>query len=138
MSKLEVKTLGPSDPDGGYRRTRLFYQGMGFEPVEEIAGLWPAVPCLIMIKVLALCRRSRALAVRDHREFPVRGPQDADPGAERLAEQVIPQHVGRFAVGRHLAVAEQDEPVGELPGQGEVVDRGEHAQGPLPAQFVPK
>ena len=133
---MEVKTLGPSDPDGGYRRTRLFYQGMGFEPVEEIAGLWPGVPCLIMIKVLALCRRSRALAVRDHREFPARGPQDADPGAERLAEQVIPQHVGRLAVGRHLAVAEQDEPVGELPGQGEVVDRGEHAEGPLPAQFV--
>ena len=67
---MEVKTLGPSDPDGGYRRTRLFYQGMGFEPVEEIAGFWPGVPCLIMIKVLALCRRSRALAVRGRPNAP--------------------------------------------------------------------
>jgi len=49
---LQVKTLGPSDPDAGYRRTRQFYQGMGFEPLEEIGGLWPGNPCLIMVKVL--------------------------------------------------------------------------------------
>jgi ribosomal protein S18 acetylase RimI-like enzyme len=133
---MQVKTLGPSDPDAGYRRTRLFYEGMGFEPLEEIAGLWPENPCLIMLKVLALGRSRRTLAMRDHRELAARGPQDADPGAERLAEQVIAQNVGRLAVGRNLAVAEQDEPVGELPGKGQVVDRGEHGKGALTAHLV--
>lgn len=49
---LEVKTLGPSHPDAGYALTRLFYQSMGFAPVEELLDLWPGNPCLIMIKVL--------------------------------------------------------------------------------------
>jgi GNAT superfamily N-acetyltransferase len=52
---LQVKTLGPSDPDEGYQRTRQFYSAMGFEPLEEITGLWPGNPCLIMVKPLALC-----------------------------------------------------------------------------------
>jgi GNAT superfamily N-acetyltransferase len=50
---LQVKTLGPSHPDPGYARTRMFYQGMGFAPLEEIADLWPGNPCLVMVKVLA-------------------------------------------------------------------------------------
>jgi ribosomal protein S18 acetylase RimI-like enzyme len=49
---LQVKTLGPSRPDEGYERTRRFYAGAGFEPLEEITGLWPENPCLIMIKTL--------------------------------------------------------------------------------------
>lgn len=49
---LQVKTLGPSHPDEGYRLTRLFYQSMGFAPLEETADLWPENPCLIMVKVL--------------------------------------------------------------------------------------
>jgi ribosomal protein S18 acetylase RimI-like enzyme len=50
---LQVKTLGPSHPDPGYKMTRLFYAGMGFQPLEEIHGLWgPANPCLIMVKLL--------------------------------------------------------------------------------------
>ena len=51
---LQVKTLGPAHPDPGYARTRQFYAGMGFQPLEEIAGLWPGNPCLIMIKTLPL------------------------------------------------------------------------------------
>jgi GNAT superfamily N-acetyltransferase len=51
---LQVKTLGPSEPNAGYQETRLFYQAMGFQPLEEITGLWPGNPCLIMIKTLAL------------------------------------------------------------------------------------
>lgn len=48
---LQVKTLGPSHPDAGYARTRKFYLAMGFEPLEEITGLWaPGNPCLIMVK----------------------------------------------------------------------------------------
>jgi GNAT superfamily N-acetyltransferase len=50
---LQVKTLGPSSPDAGYARTRLFYASAGFQPMEEITGLWPGNPCLIMIKGLA-------------------------------------------------------------------------------------
>jgi ribosomal protein S18 acetylase RimI-like enzyme len=53
---LQVKTLGPSDPDPGYARTRQFYQAIGFEPVEEITGLWPGNPCLIMVKYLGVRR----------------------------------------------------------------------------------
>jgi GNAT superfamily N-acetyltransferase len=49
---LQVKTLGPSEPDAGYQRTRQFYLAMGFEPLEEITGLWPGNPCLIMVKPL--------------------------------------------------------------------------------------
>ena len=49
---LEVKTLGPSKPDEGYRRTRAFYEAMGFLPVQEIALWGPDQPCLIMVKVL--------------------------------------------------------------------------------------
>lgn len=49
---LQVKTLGPSHPDAGYVRTRQFYASMGFRPLEEIHGLWPGNPCLIMVKTL--------------------------------------------------------------------------------------
>ena len=53
VSFLQVKTLGPSHPDLGYAQTRLFYEAMGFAPIEEIHGLWPGNPCLLMIKVLS-------------------------------------------------------------------------------------
>jgi GNAT superfamily N-acetyltransferase len=49
---LQVKTLGPAYPDAGYERTRQFYASVGFQPLEEITGLWPGNPCLIMIKTL--------------------------------------------------------------------------------------
>jgi ribosomal protein S18 acetylase RimI-like enzyme len=49
---LQVKTLGPAHPDPGYARTRRFYASVGFRPLEEITGLWPDNPCLIMIKTL--------------------------------------------------------------------------------------
>ena len=52
VSLLQVKTLGPSHTDPGYTKTRLFYEAMGFAPLEEIHDLWPGNPCLIMIKVL--------------------------------------------------------------------------------------
>lgn len=50
---LQVKTLGPSHPDPGYVKTRQFYEAMGFARLEENHDLWPANPCLIMIKILA-------------------------------------------------------------------------------------
>jgi len=50
---LQVKTLGPSHPDAGYARTRQFYAGMGFRPLEESHEIWGAAnPCLIMVKAL--------------------------------------------------------------------------------------
>jgi GNAT superfamily N-acetyltransferase len=49
---LEVKTLGPAHSDAGYEKTRRFYASVGFQPLEEIHGLWPENPCLIMIKAL--------------------------------------------------------------------------------------
>ena len=49
---LQVKTLGPSDPDAGYARTRAFYEARGFVPLEEIHGLWEHNPCLLLVKRL--------------------------------------------------------------------------------------
>lgn len=49
---LQVKTLGPSSPDAGYAKTRAFYASMGFHPLEEIHGLWPGSPCLVLVKAL--------------------------------------------------------------------------------------
>lgn len=49
---LQVKTLGPSDPDAGYARTRRFYEARGFVPLEELHDLWEHNPCLIMVKRL--------------------------------------------------------------------------------------
>jgi ribosomal protein S18 acetylase RimI-like enzyme len=50
---LQVKTLGPSDPDESYARTRLFYDALGFRALEEFKQIWDADnPCLIMVKRL--------------------------------------------------------------------------------------
>ena len=50
---LQVKTLGPSDPDPNYARTRAFYLAMGFRPLEEFHQIWDANnPCLILVKRL--------------------------------------------------------------------------------------
>jgi hypothetical protein len=57
---LQVKTQGPARPDAGYEKTRQFYSGVGFRPLEEIHGLWPGIPCLIMIKSLRSGRRLSA------------------------------------------------------------------------------
>jgi GNAT superfamily N-acetyltransferase len=49
---LQVKTLGPSRKDPHYDATRAFYLRRGFCPLEEIHGLWPGNPCLVMVKSL--------------------------------------------------------------------------------------
>jgi ribosomal protein S18 acetylase RimI-like enzyme len=49
---LEVKTQGPSEPDENYAATLKFYLAIGFIPLEEIFGLWPRLPCLILVKPL--------------------------------------------------------------------------------------
>ena len=50
---MQVKTLGPSRPDEGYARTRVFYQALGFRPMEEFSRIWDKDnPCLILIKRL--------------------------------------------------------------------------------------
>ena len=53
VALLQVKTLGPSDSDEAYRKTREFYVALGFLPLEETTTLWgPENPSLIMVKVL--------------------------------------------------------------------------------------
>lgn len=50
---LQVKTLGPSAPDENYARTRLFYQALGYRPMEEFTQIWDENnPCLILVKRL--------------------------------------------------------------------------------------
>ena len=51
---LSVKTLSESRPNEEYDRTRNFYYGVGFLPVEEFKTLWGEHnPCLLLIKNLA-------------------------------------------------------------------------------------
>ncbi|MBK7395259.1 MAG: GNAT family N-acetyltransferase [Myxococcales bacterium] len=49
---LHVKTLGPARPNAEYARTRAFYEGVGFLPLEERLDLWGGNPCLFMVKAL--------------------------------------------------------------------------------------
>jgi GNAT superfamily N-acetyltransferase len=49
---LQVKTLGPSDPDEHYARTRHFYAARGFVPLEELLDVWPENPMLLLVKAL--------------------------------------------------------------------------------------
>lgn len=49
---LQVKTLGPSKSDAEYARTLHFYLSRGFSRLEEINGLWPGIPCLVLVKTL--------------------------------------------------------------------------------------
>lgn len=50
---LTVKTLADTHPDPHYRVTRLFYEAIGFEPVEVFPTWWsPRTPCLLMVKML--------------------------------------------------------------------------------------
>ncbi len=51
----EVKTLSEEEPDEGYRKTRKFYQKLGFIPLETInsyPGWEKNSPCQILIKPL--------------------------------------------------------------------------------------
>jgi ribosomal protein S18 acetylase RimI-like enzyme len=48
---LHLKTYGPSGPSVEYARTRRFYEGTGFIPLEERTDIWgPENPCLILVK----------------------------------------------------------------------------------------
>lgn len=50
---LTVKTVADTNPDPHYQATRLFYESIGFEPVEVFPTLWsPENPCLLMAKTL--------------------------------------------------------------------------------------
>lgn len=37
---LEVKTLGPKNPDANFKRARAFYLKMGFRPLDELPKFW--------------------------------------------------------------------------------------------------
>ncbi len=50
---LQVKTLGSSNDDANYAKTRAFYAAMGFRPLEEFSQIWGENnPCLILVKKL--------------------------------------------------------------------------------------
>jgi len=51
MEFLTVKTLDESAESDSYRKTRLFYQAMGFRPLEVFPLFWDKDnPCLFMAK----------------------------------------------------------------------------------------
>ena len=48
---LQVKTLGESNPDAGYAKTRAFYQKMGFAPLDWFDEMWGEEnPCQILVR----------------------------------------------------------------------------------------
>jgi GNAT superfamily N-acetyltransferase len=50
---LTVKTLDESRESESYRKTRLFYQSLGFKPLEVFPLLWDEDnPCLFMVKCI--------------------------------------------------------------------------------------
>lgn len=50
---MTVKTLSEGRPDEFYDKTRAFYLGIGYEPLEEFKTLWDeSNPCLLMVKYL--------------------------------------------------------------------------------------
>jgi GNAT superfamily N-acetyltransferase len=50
---LQVKTIAATSPNPHYAETRVFYERMGFAPVEVFPLLWAEHnPCLQMMKVL--------------------------------------------------------------------------------------
>lgn len=52
---LQVKTLSARSADASYARTRAFYVGMGFVPLEEFPTLWDEQnPCLMLVKSLPI------------------------------------------------------------------------------------
>lgn len=52
---LTVKTLSPSNDDPNYAHTRLFYEAVGFLPIEEFATLWGSEnPCIFMLRPISL------------------------------------------------------------------------------------
>lgn len=53
MEFLTVKTLDEKNPDEYYRRTRLFYESMGFKPLEVFPLFWDECnPCLFLAKYI--------------------------------------------------------------------------------------
>jgi GNAT superfamily N-acetyltransferase len=50
---LTVKTLAPANPDPHYATTRLFYEAVGFLPIEVFPTLRnDENPCLLMLRPL--------------------------------------------------------------------------------------
>ncbi len=50
---LQVKTVSASRENAAYEKTRAFYSGVGFIPIEEFPTLWSEEnPCLQMAKTL--------------------------------------------------------------------------------------
>ena len=50
---LSVKTLADAWVDENYARTRAFYLGVGFKPIEVFETLWGDMPCLFLIMPVA-------------------------------------------------------------------------------------
>ena len=51
---VQVRTLGASRPSSEYEITRRIWLALGYEPLEEMDGVWAENPCLVMVKDLRL------------------------------------------------------------------------------------
>ena len=72
----------------------------------------------------------------DHHQCAVRAGHDLDGGAEVRAEHLLAQHRAGGPGRRHPAAGQQDEAVGELARQREIVHGGHHGERALPPHVV--
>jgi coenzyme F420-0:L-glutamate ligase/coenzyme F420-1:gamma-L-glutamate ligase len=76
---LQVKTVADTNPSEHYARTRLFYEAVGFVPLEVFPDLWDVRnPALLLVKKV-----QRGFSV-----FPVRGIPELQSGDD-LAQHIL-------------------------------------------------
>ena len=128
--RLPLAVAGVDDDDGIDTLTRRRRIGFGqWHPLDRFIR----AHCASLSPGRAALRRRPAR--RDH-ELAVIGADDPHRTREGIPEDALVEHLGRRTEGRHRAAREQQQPVGELPGQREVVHGAHHGQTPLPAQLV--
>ena len=102
---LQVKTLGPSDPDRRLPADEAVLRGHGVRAARGDHRPVAGQPLPDHGQGTGLIALARWLPVRDHGELAVGGAEDADARAEGLAEQVVAQDGGRLAGRGDPAVA---------------------------------
>lgn len=90
---LQVKTLGPSEGDPFYERTRGFYERRGFVQLEEIKDFWDDEPALILVKqLLASANPTIAAGTSPPRLIHLNGPSGV--GKSTIAQQYADRNPG--------------------------------------------
>ncbi len=69
-------------------------------------------------------------SARDHDDLSTGATDDAHSGPGEGGQGVLGEHLGRTTVRNDAAAVHEHQPVGVLSGQGEIVHRRQHGDGP--------